>query len=113
SIAIHRSGPDEGLFVSDGSSNIFRYSMTFNSWSPARQPVQGAVVIGSLETSTGNWTLLLGGTVGGKYIWGRNTASWTDDGGTYTAYATVGSIIVGPPGSKNIVEALAIHATKI
>lgn len=112
SIAIHRNGSDEGLFVSDGSTNVFRYSMTFNSWSPARQPTQGAGVIGSIETSIGTWTLLLGGTVGGKYIWGRNTTSWTDEGGSYSAYATVGSIIIGPPGSKNTVESICIHATK-
>src|SRR5581483_10133048 len=112
SIAFHRSGDDEGFFVSDGSTNIYRYSMTYNSWSPARQPVQGAGVIGSIETSDANWTLLLGGTVGAKYIWGRNTSSWTDDGGTYTCYATIGSLIIGPPGSKNTVEAVCLNATR-
>lgn len=112
SLAIHRSGTDEGLFVSDGASNVFRYSMTFTAWSPVAQPVQGAGVLASIETSTANWTLLMGGTTGAKYIWGRNTASWTDDGGTYSCYATVGNLIIGGPGSKNIVEFIALDSAK-
>lgn len=126
SIAIHRNGPDEGLFVSDGSANVYRYSMTFGSWSPAAQPVQGAGLIGSIETSDATWTLLLGGIAGGGYIRGRNTTSWADDGGygiapygvgpygggsNYTAFATVGSIIIGPPGSKNTVDAICLNVT--
>ena len=59
-----------------------------------------------------NWTLLLGSTTGGKFIGGRNVTSWTDDGGTYTCYATVGSLIIGPPGSKNNVEAVCLNAIK-
>jgi hypothetical protein len=113
SIAIHRSGVDEGLFVSDGVSKIYRYSMTFGCWSPVGQPVQGAGVIKSIETSTANWTLTLGSTTGAKFIGGRNSASWTDDGGTYPCYSTVGSIIVGPPGSKNNIEAVSLSATKV
>src|SRR6185437_3302574 len=109
---IHRNGTDEGLCVSDGSTNVFRYSITFGGWSPAGQPKQGAGVIGSIETSDATSTLLLGGNAGAKYIWGRNTTSWADDGGTYTAYATVGSIIIGPPGSKNIIEAVCLNVTK-
>lgn len=112
SLAIHRNSSDEGLFLSDGSANVYRFSMTYNSWSPAAQPVQGAGVIGSIETSTAVWTLLLGGTAGAQYIWGRNTSSWTDDGGTYQCYATVGSIIIGAPGSKNLVDAVCINATR-
>jgi hypothetical protein len=111
SIAIHRSGQDEGFFVSDGVSKIYRYSMTFSCWSPAAIPVQGAGVVKSIETSIGVWTLLLGGTAGGGHIAGRNTANWTDDGGTYPCYSTVGSIIIGPPGSKNSVEAITLSAT--
>jgi hypothetical protein len=113
SITIHRNGADEGVFLSDGSANVYRYSLTFGCWSPPGQPVQGAGVIGSIETSDANWTLLLGSTVGGKFIGGRNLSSWTDDGGTYTCYGTVGSLIIGPAGSKNNIEAVCIKATKI
>jgi hypothetical protein len=112
SIAVHRNGPDEGLFVSDGAGNIFRYSLTYQCWSPKGQPVQGAGVLGSIETSDSIWTLLLGGTVGGQFIWGRNTTSWTDDGGTYAGYATVGSIIIGPPGSERHVHAVCLNLTR-
>lgn len=111
SIAIHRSGQDEGFFVSDGVSKIYRFSMTFGCWSPAAIPVQGAGVIKSIETSTAIWSLLLGATTGAKFIGGRNPANWTDDGGTYTCSSIVGSVIIGPPGSKNNVEAITLSAT--
>jgi len=62
SIAIHRNGQDEGFFVSDGATKIYRFSMTFGCWSPAAIPTQGAGVIKSIETSTSVWTLLLGRT---------------------------------------------------
>lgn len=111
SIAIHRNGGDEGFFVSDGATNIFRFSMTFNCWSPKAQPVQGAGVIKSIETSNAVWTLLLGSPTAAKYIGGRNLSSWTDDGGTYTCYSTVGSIVIGPPGSKNLIDAVYMNVT--
>jgi hypothetical protein len=113
SIAIHRSGQDEGLFVSDGVSKIYRYSMTFGCWSPAAIPVQGAGVIKSIETTDAIWTLLLGNVTGASYIGGRNPANWTDDGGTYPCFVTPGSIIIGPPGSKNNVEAITLSCTKV
>src|SRR5262249_42695942 len=83
SLAVHRNDEDEGIFLSDGATNVYRYSLTFNSWDPAGQPKQGAGVIKSIETSDPIWTLLLGSTSGAKFIGGRNTSSWTDDGGTY------------------------------
>jgi hypothetical protein len=115
SIAMHRNDQDEGLFVSDGTGaggNVYRYSLTFSAWGVAGQPTQGAGVIKSIETVSATWTLLIGGTTGAGYIGGRNPASWTDDGGTYTCFSTVGSIIIGPPGSKNNIDAIFINATK-
>lgn len=110
-IAVHRSGTDEGLFVSDGSANVWRYSLAFQCWSPVGQPVQGAGVIASIETSDAVWTLLLGNTSGAKYISGRTTTNWTDDGGTYVCNAIVGSIIVSPPGKKQTIAALCLNIT--
>lgn len=113
SITVHRSGTDEGIFLSDGSQNIYRFSLSFQCWCPTGQPKQGAGVLNSIETSDGVWTLVLGGITGGGHIGGRNLNNWTDDGGPYAAYGTVGSIIVGPPGSKNNVEAITIDAAKV
>lgn len=113
SIAIHRNGQDEGFFVSDGATKIYRFSMTFGCWSPAAIPTQGAGVIKSIETSTSVWTLLLGRTTAASFIGGRDAANWTDDGGTYACYSTVGSLIIGPPGSKANIEAITLSATRI
>jgi hypothetical protein len=113
SCTIHRSGQDEGFFVSDGVSKIYRYSMTFGCWCPAGIPVQGAGVIKSIETSTALWTLTLGSTIGAKYIGGRSLTNWTDDGGTYSCFSTVGSLIIGPPTSKNNIESVSLSATRV
>lgn len=112
SIVIHRNGTDEGIFLSDNATNVYRFSQAFQCWCPAGVPQQGAGVVKSIETTDSIWTLLLGGTAGAGFIGGRNLTSWTDDGGTYTCSATVGSLIIGPPGSKNNIEALTINATR-
>jgi hypothetical protein len=114
SLALHRSGDDEGLFVSDGSTNIYRFSVAFQCWCPPAQPNGAIGIIGSIETSSGIWTLLAGATTGSSYIRGRNLLSWTDDGiGTYPCNVTVGSITVGGPGTKEVVAGVGISATAI
>lgn len=116
SLSVHRNGNDEGIFLSDGVSNIYRFSLAFQCWSPAAKPKQGSGVINSIETSDGTWTLMLGqpsGSGGGGYLGGRNPNNWTDDGTPYTAYGTVGSIIVGPPASKNNIEAVTVDTAKV
>lgn len=77
-IAVHRSGVDEGVFVSDGSANLWRYSQNSSSWDPVYQPVNGVGAIGSIETSNGTWQLLTGLPVGSGYIRARNLNVWTD-----------------------------------
>jgi hypothetical protein len=112
-LTVHRSGGDEGLFISDGSTNVRRWSIAFSCWSTTAQPVGGVGAISSIETSLGVWTLLAGRSFGSGYILGRNTNTWTDDGGTYACNAVVGSIEVGPPGSKEILSAVAVSATAV
>jgi hypothetical protein len=105
-IALHRSGDDEGLFVSDGASNIWRYSIAMQSWSPVAQPVGGVRAISSIETSTSVWTLLAGRTSGSGYILGRSLAAFNDDGVTYSGFITVGSLILAPPGKTARADAV-------
>jgi hypothetical protein len=103
-LALHRSGDDEGLFVSDGTSNIFRYSIAMSSWSPVTQPVAGIRAISSIETSTGVYMLVAGRTAGSGFILGRNLAAFNDDGTTYSGFITVGSLILAPPGKVSHVD---------
>lgn len=112
-IALHRSGQDEGLFVSDGAYNVWRYGMDFGSWSPPANPLMGVRAISSIETSLGVWTLLLGTGVGSKYIYGRNPSatSFQDDGTAYPCFATIGNLIVAPPGQIATPEKVLVQVT--
>jgi hypothetical protein len=112
-LALHRSGGDEGLFVSDGSTNVYRYSISFGAWCTVAQPVGGIKALASIEVATGNWQLMAGRASGSSYILHRDVTTYQDDGGTFTAYATVGALVTSPPGSTAkfgsvIVEAQAV-----
>lgn len=105
-ISVHRSGPDEGVFVSDGISKIYRYSQVANAWDPVYNVVGGCSMLKSIETSTEVWTLLAGRATGSGYILGRNTTSYVDDGTAYTCFVTVGSIVVAPLHSEALISSI-------
>ena len=112
-ITIHRSGEDEGIFVSDGSSNIYRYSQVASAWDTVIQPVGGVGCIESIEVTAGNWRLMAGRPTGSGYILDRDTSTFTDDGSTYPAWATVGSLMVAPPRQVANIASVLIDATAI
>jgi hypothetical protein len=96
-VTIHQSGQDEGIFISDGSTNIWRYSTVSNSWDTPIVPVGGVGAIASIELSSSNYRLLMGRPTGSGFVLKRDTATFSDDGSNYTAFVTVGSITVAPP----------------
>jgi hypothetical protein len=104
-ITLHRSGEDEGLFVSDGSTNIYRYSIAFQNWSPVAQPVGGVGAIQSIETSTANWSLMTGPASSGNLCY-RTPGTFLDNGSTYTGFFTVGSLVLAPPRQTAHVESV-------
>jgi hypothetical protein len=110
-LTLHRNGGDEGLFVSDGSANVWRYGMDFGAWSPVAQPTQGAGALGSIETSTANWTLLMGAGSGSGYIWNRQPGTYTDNGTGYDANVIIGSLVVAPSGQFATPEKIMVLAT--
>ncbi len=112
-IALHRSGADEGCFISDGSANIYRYSQVANAWDTVIQPVGGCGCIGSIEVSPANWRLMLGRPSGSGYILDRDLNTFTDDGTAYSAWAIVGSLTVAPPRHVVNVESLLLQITGI
>jgi hypothetical protein len=108
-LTLHRSGADEGLFISDGSSNMYRYSLAMNCWSTVYQPVGGVGCISSLETTTATYKLLLGRPTASGYILGRDTTVFSDDGTAYPAWATVGSLVLSPPGEVAKIDAVLLE----
>lgn len=112
-LALHRSGEDEGLFVSDGSANIYRYSIALSAWCPVAQPATGVSVIQSIETSTSNWTLLAYGATTGNHILARTPGTFLDDGSTYTGFFTVGSLIIAPPGKTAHIDMILLDTQPV
>ncbi|MFZ1973839.1 MAG: hypothetical protein WAU89_13395 [Candidatus Acidiferrales bacterium] len=112
-ITIHRSGADEGLFVSDGSANIYRYSQLTTSWDTAIQPVGGCKAIFSMEGPNASWSLFMGRAAGSGYLLQRDLNTWTDDGTAYTAWATVGSITIAPPRQVANLASILLQVTGV
>jgi hypothetical protein len=108
-LALHRSGSDAGLFISDGTTNLYKYSLAYQAWSTTAQPVGGVNIVSSIEATTANWTLMSGRAVGGQYLTSRNLTSYTDDGGTYPAFATIGTLTVAPPGETLGIDSVLVE----
>lgn len=96
-LAVHRSGVDEGVFLSDGSTNLWRYSQVASAWDPVYQPVGGVGAISSIEMGNDTWRFLMGRAAGVGYILERDLNTFSDDGTAYPAWAIVGSLSVAPP----------------
>lgn len=106
-LVLHRAGHDSGLFVCDGATNIFRYNLAKDCWSPKSQPTGGLSCIGSIQTTSGVQRLLVGRNA--SNIWYRNTATWADDGTAYTASGTIGSIVVSSIGNLTDLTAILLE----
>jgi hypothetical protein len=98
-VAIHRSGQDQGVFISDGSTKLLRYNLNANSWCPMATPVGGIGPLASIETAIGTRSLL--SAVGG-FIVVRDPTVFQDSGSSYAAYGTVGSLVLSQPGDKPV-----------
>jgi hypothetical protein len=106
-LAYHTTGTDRGVFLGDGVSTWYRctpqqppdFTYTGPVWSPPGIMAGGAPVslIKSLETSDGNRQLLCasGTTLGYR---DSSFQVFTDFGTAYSAFFTVGSIILANPG---------------
>jgi hypothetical protein len=112
-LALHRSGQDSGLFISNGTTDIYKYSITTSSWSTVIRPVGGVGVIASVEVTPADFRLLVGRPTGNGYILNRNVSSSQDDGVSYAMYGTVGSLVMAPPGETASVDSILIERAAI
>lgn len=109
-LALHRNGSDSGLFISDGSTNIYKYRIDQASWSPVTQVGGGAgALAGNIETAAGTNTLLTGRTTGSGYILGRSLTNFQDEGVSYSAYATIGTLVLSAPGTTSVVKTVTVE----
>lgn len=99
----HVSGADDqALYVSDGSTGWFRLIITPSPetgmcWAPFATIQGGCKAVESIEVTPGVHKLLLG-AVGNGPILNRDYTTWEDNGVPYTAFGTIGSIVLAQPG---------------
>lgn len=110
-LTLHRgSSLDYALYVSNSLGTMLRYDPRMKAWAPRSRPVHGVGRVKSLETSTGVNTLLIGGATN---IYKRDLTTWADDGVSYTAFATIGTMMVAEPGTVNTFAHVAMQTKAI
>lgn len=92
---------DKAVFISDGVSNWFRCNWNQPpeggpAWSPIANITGGATAVVSVETSPGVHQLFVGQSNGSVLV--RNLSTFSDNGSNYSAFATIGSIVLAQPG---------------
>jgi hypothetical protein len=109
-LTIHRSGSDSGLFISDGSTTVYRYNIAKDAWSvPA---VYSSVkCVKSVAVAAGDYRLLFGKATASSYIFYRDLTNWQDDSSTFAAYATIGTLVVAPLGRTTPIRSVLIERT--
>lgn len=112
-LTLHRSGQDEGLFLSDGSTNLWRFSLVTEAWDTPYAVAGGIKAIASVETSTANWNLAVGRATGAGYLLFRDVTTYADDGSNYSGFATFGSITVAPPRQTMEMHSVLIQAAAV
>lgn len=113
-LALHRNGPDSGVFLSNGSTSVMRYSLALNSWGTIYNIAGGIGAIGSIESSFGTYSLMAGRAAGGGAVMARSLTQFFDDSVsfTYPFNAVIGSLHVSQPGSQaENVETIVLQTT--
>lgn len=106
-VAVHQSGVDNCVFVTDGSTGWYRcnpHQVPGGTngpepiWSPFATITGGCKMVQSIEVSPGVKKLLVGSTADNQVILERNLNVFTDNGTTYDANFVMGSIMLAHPG---------------
>jgi len=109
---------DSAIFVADGAVGWFRYSPVASPeqgylWSPFAGVVNGTSAVLSIETSTGQFDLLVGPPAGGGPILKRDTTTNADNGQLYDAYMTLGNIVLCESGEVAEVAHVALDSIRV
>jgi hypothetical protein len=107
---------DKAVFIMDGVSNWFRCNWNQPpeggpAWSPQATITGGATAIVSIEVSPGVHNLLIGQSNGTVLY--RNLSVFADNGVSYPANASIGSIVLAQPGQLAEVANINIELQKI
>jgi hypothetical protein len=107
---------DKAVFLNDGTSNWYRCNWNQPpeggpSWSPLASIVGGATCIVSIETSPGVHQLLIGQSNG--TVLTRDYNTFADNGTAYSAFATIGSLVLAKPGQLALLDSIVIELKQV
>jgi hypothetical protein len=103
---------DKAVFVADGTSDWYRCNWNQPpeggpSWSPLATIVGGATAVVSVETSPGVHQLLIGQSNGTVLV--RNYSVFSDNSTPYSAFATIGSLVLAKPGQLALLDSIVVE----
>lgn len=109
---------DTSLYVGDSTQGWFRMAPTSAPesgliWSPRATVVGGCKAVQSLEVTPGKNKLLVGPGPAPGPILQRDSSVNKDNGSTFAAFATIGSIVMAQPGQLAEMEFIAAKAKKV
>lgn len=107
---------DKAVFIVDGTDSWYRCNWNQPpeggpSWSPLGTIAAGVDVMQSIETSPGVHQLLAGLPTGQVLV--RDYTAFSDNGTTYTGFATFGSLVLTQPGFLAEVESITVELQKV
>jgi hypothetical protein len=114
-VTVHQNGTDNCIFVADGATGWYRLNprqVPGGSqgpepiWSPFAAITGGCKMVLSVETSPGIKQLLVGKPTPNSTISVRDLTVFTDNGTTYDAFFTMGSIMMSKPGELALLKFL-------
>jgi hypothetical protein len=109
-LTLHRDeATDNNLYVSDGANFYYKLSLNDEIWSPRANVTSGLKTLGSVETTAGNFNLLLGRPVSTDVILRRDNSVFTDNGTAYAMNMSFGSFVIAPPAQLRQVESIILE----
>jgi len=101
---------DKGLYVSDNQGSWWRLSPTASpetglTWSPRAAIAVGFSAVQSVETSPGIHQLLIGPQTSGPILV-RSYDTFEDNGVSYNAFSSAGSLVLAQPGQLALVQSI-------
>lgn len=113
-VSVHRQGTsDVAVYLSDGNDTVYRLSLTLGGWSPKHSIAGGVRFCKSVEIDTGQYAVLIGRPTGGGFVLKRDPTVFTDDGQSYSAYLTFGSLLIVPPGRLAEIDSVIYEGTAV
>ncbi len=113
-LTIHRNGSDAGLFI-NGPTYGFKYRLDQQSWSTKFSFSSSVPIVASIETSADTYTLLASTIYGGTQILQRDETGtiFQDFSANYPCFATIGSLLLSPPGTVSILESILLDTIPV